>query len=211
MPTLQTKSNNYDNFVEKFRPSTDDCMTPPEIKEEIRSFFRAEFSISEPDVDPFYPGGDYQSENYDGVVVIANPPFSCLAKIVDWYLAHGVKFVLYDNALTACSLLRHREDKIGLYFIDRAIKYLPMHAKVRTGFVTNFCTGMHYRANIFKDDKKVITRAERPANVMTGVDFIREGRKEGRKDWEIVKFRAELKLYGGAVEIREVQDDQQRN
>lgn len=204
MPTLQTKSNSYYDFVEKFKPTTDDCMTPPEIKEQVRCFFRTEFRITKPDVDPFYSGGDYQSENYDGVVVIANPPFSILAKIVDWYLAHDVKFVLYDNALTACSLLRHREDKIGLYFIDKDIKYMPMHAKVRTGFVTNFCTGVHYRDNIFKIDKKVITRAERPANVMTAVDFIREGRTEGSKDWEVVKFRPELRLYGGAVEIREV-------
>lgn len=205
MTRLQTKSNNYDDFVEKFKPTTDDCMTPLEIKEQIRSFFRTEFSITEPDVDPFFPGGDYQHACYDGVVVIANPPFSILAKIIDWYLAHDVKFVLYDNALTACSLLRHREQKIGLYFVDNDIKYLPMHARVRTGFVTNFCTGVHYRDNIFKVENRNITRAERPANVMTGTDFIRAGRAEGTMDWDVVKFRPELKLYGGAVEIREVE------
>lgn len=51
-----------------------------------------------PIVHPFRPGADYGRAEYpDGCVVVDNPPFSILAKIIRFYQAHGVRF--------SCSLL----------------------------------------------------------------------------------------------------------
>ena len=53
---------------------------------------------------PFWPGGDYQRENYPaGCVVVDNPPFSILSQICRFYNAHGVKYFLFAPALTLFS------------------------------------------------------------------------------------------------------------
>lgn len=61
MGKKEEKLNDYDGFVEKFKPkkTTDDV----------------------PIVRPFYPGGDYENYDYpEGCVVVDNPPFSIFAK-----------------------------------------------------------------------------------------------------------------------------------
>ena len=45
---------------------------------------------------PFYPGGDYEREEYpQGCTVVDNPPFSILSKIVKHYQERGVGFFLF--------------------------------------------------------------------------------------------------------------------
>ncbi|MFR0556541.1 hypothetical protein [Pseudoscardovia radai] len=49
-----------------------------------------------PIVRPFWPGTDYERAQYpDGCVVVDNPPFSILAKIIRFYQAHGIRFFLF--------------------------------------------------------------------------------------------------------------------
>ena len=38
---------------------------------------------------PFRPGGDYKAEDYEGAVVIDNPPFFIEHFITKWYVDHG--------------------------------------------------------------------------------------------------------------------------
>lgn len=86
----------YDAFVEKFTPkkTTDDCYTPPLVYDAIRGWACNEYGIA-PDsiVRPFYPGGDYERYEYsDGCVVLDNPPFSIISKIISFYNSRDIKF-----------------------------------------------------------------------------------------------------------------------
>lgn len=118
--------------------TTDDCYTPPTIYEIIKDWACAEYGIDPARiVRPFYPGGDY--ENYDyppGCVVLDNPPFSILAKIIAFYLDRDIAFFLFAPSLTALSN-RARVLECNHIICDVDIVYAN-GAKVRTAFVTSF-------------------------------------------------------------------------
>ena len=82
----QEKFNDYEGFVEKFKPkrTTDDCYTPPHIYDAISNWACDEYGIDPSRiVRPFYPGGDYRTFDYPtGAVVLDNPPFSIISKII---------------------------------------------------------------------------------------------------------------------------------
>ena len=126
----------YDAFVEKFKPkkTTDDCYTPANIYDAVADWCAAEYGLDRRTfVRPFYPGGDYEHFAYpDGCCVVDNPPFSILAKIADFYLAHDIKFFLFAPALTiplnrdgVCAICAY----VSIIYKNRA--------KVRTSFLTN--------------------------------------------------------------------------
>lgn len=127
----------YRAFVEKFKPkrTTDDCFTPDPVYNAVRDWVLKEV----PEVRdlrivrPFYPGGDYQSEDYEGAVVIDNPPFSILAEIKRFYIGHGVPFFLFAPSLTLFATLANQLTSI---VTDADITYAN-GAKVRTAFVSN--------------------------------------------------------------------------
>ena len=87
---LVEESEEYRQFVEKFKPkkTTDDCYTPPEIYQVVLDYVTERYGIDQNSVvRPFWPGGDYQAEEYpNGCCVVDNPPFSILSKIVDFYI-----------------------------------------------------------------------------------------------------------------------------
>ena len=86
-------------------------------------------------VRPFWPGADYRAEDYSGdCVVIDNPPFSILSKIVCFYDAHGVRFFLFGPILTLFNCARN--PRIGFVAASCSITYAN-GAVVRTGFITN--------------------------------------------------------------------------
>lgn len=131
------RGETYDEFVEKFKPkrTTDDCFTPPEVYDVVLKFCVEEFGINPDDVvRPFYPDGDYQSFDYSGKVVIDNPPFSILSKIIDFYMSNGVKFFLFAPALTCLSTTVRRG--CCVYVCDARITY-HNGAVVATAFATN--------------------------------------------------------------------------
>lgn len=131
------KGETYDEFVDKFKPkkTTDDCMTPPEFYEVIKNWACKEYNIDQSKiVRPFWPGGDYQSENYpEGAVVLDNPPFSILVKIIDWYTERNINYFLFEPSLTA---FNRRRDGAHHVVVDAPIIY-ENGAKVQTCFVTN--------------------------------------------------------------------------
>lgn len=127
----------YDEFTKKFEPklTTDDCYTPDKVFKAIKDWACAEYGI-DPDscVRPFYPGGDYERYDYpDGCTVLDNPPFSILAKIIDFYEERDIPYFLFGPGLTLFS-----GDRPCNYLVPGATITYENGAKVSTGFVTSY-------------------------------------------------------------------------
>jgi hypothetical protein len=134
----QRKHADYDGFVEKFKAkkpkkTTDDCYTPPNIYDAVLEFARAEYGKRGAEiVRPFFPGGDYENAEYpEGCVVVDNPPFSILAKIVRFYEARGVAYFLFAPHLTCFSVRAQTTVLTGVRL------YYENGAQVNTSFVAN--------------------------------------------------------------------------
>ena len=136
--TREEKFNDYAGFVEKFKPkkTTDDCYTPPAVYEAVKAWACRRYGIDPAcTVRPFWPGGDYEHFDYPaGAVVLDNPPFSCLAKVVQFYQARQIPFFLFAPGLTALGLTRHGA---GVVYADSRITY-HNGAQVNTAFVTSY-------------------------------------------------------------------------
>lgn len=137
MGAREERFNDYAGFVDKFKykHTTDDCYTPADIYEVVLDFAKGLplFPVDAPVVRPFYPGGDFENFDYpDGCVVVDNPPFSILAKVIKFYQDRGIKFFLFGPALT---LFSSRED-VTFVVVDTSIFY-DNGARINTGFVTN--------------------------------------------------------------------------
>lgn len=130
-------TEDYKAFVEKFKPkkTSDDCYTPPLVYEAVKDWACAEYGIDPASIiRPFYPGGDYQKEDYAGKVVVDNPPFSILMSICKWYQERGIKFFLFAEGRTI--LNKGRYDGISVILIGTSLTY-ENGAGIHTGFVTN--------------------------------------------------------------------------
>ena len=135
---VQGKVGKDDNneFTEKFKAklTTDDCYTPVEVHEAVLGWLREKVDLSGANiVRPFWPGGDYEAYDYkEDDVVVDNPPFSILARILRFYQLHGVRFFLFGPQLT-------------LFSYSSSLTYIPCAcaveyangAKVSTGFISN--------------------------------------------------------------------------
>lgn len=136
MAQMQTKSKTYDEFVEKFKPklTTDDCYTPQEVYEAVKNWAVNEYNLDEEKiVRPFYPGGDFENYDYEeGAIVLDNPPFSILAKIIDFYNEKNINYFLFAPSLTMLGYL----NRCNFVFAKSQIIY-ENGARVNTGFVTN--------------------------------------------------------------------------
>lgn len=136
IPTQQ-KLNDYEAFVEKFKPkkTTDDCYTPPHVYAEILRWVVKEYHLEGREIlRPFYPGVDYERFEYpDGAVVVDNPPFSCLAKIVAFYMEHDIPFFLFAPHLMC---MNHTRRGASVLVVYAQIRY-DNGAMGNTAFVTN--------------------------------------------------------------------------
>ena len=141
MNKILEKLNDYDGFVEKFKPkkTTDDCYTPTAVYEAVLGWAKERYGIEEdiPIVRPFWPGCDYEHFDYpEGCIVIDNPPFSIYTKIVRFYLEHKIRFLLFAPALTQ---LVFNAD--CCYLCTSCNITYENGAIVRTGFTTNLEKG----------------------------------------------------------------------
>ncbi len=195
---MAKKNISYEEFTEKFKPkkTTDDCYTPPLVYDAVLTWAKQHLDIGDrPVVRPFYPGGDYKHHDYpDNCVVIDNPPFSIFAEIVRFYVARGIRFLLFAPSLTS---IRPECTYIGC---GTTITY-ENGAVVNTLFVTNMlgdlvCTTapelhkmlMEADKITQKQNKRQLERLEYPDCVLrvstlhtfshAGIDF-RVAAKEG--------------------------------
>ena len=180
-----SKQKDYDDFVEKFEPkkTTDDCYTPPAVMEAITDWVKSTYHVRENTriMRPFYPGGDYQAEDYSGdCCVIDNPPFSILSEIVRWYTSHNVKYFLFAPCMTTAGTAMDCPKTLVLSF--SSITY-ENGAVVRTSFITNM-DSPDVAIRIDRELNEAIENAQeslpadiaaydRPANCMTVMDFQR--------------------------------------
>ena len=130
------KHESYDAFVEKFKPklTTDDCYTPPAVYDAVLDWVRKNCDIEGCNiVRPFYPGGDFETFEYGpNDVVVDNPPFSIITKIVRWYMERGVRFFLFAPYLSLFEAGRFCTSVIT----NSRIVY-HNGAKVATSFLSN--------------------------------------------------------------------------
>ena len=144
MGSRQAKFEDYDGFVEKFKPkrTTDDCMTPPEVYEAVASYVERRWGVARGDmVRPFWPGGDYETIDYpDGCCVVDNPPFSILGSIQRFYIGRGVQFFLFAPSLT-CLSSKAVFDRVDHVICDAKVTY-ENGAVVRTSFITDLEPGV---------------------------------------------------------------------
>lgn len=133
-----SKNENYDEFVEKFKPkkTTDDCYTPEIVYDAIKNYVNDNifpldgYNI----VRPFYPGGDYENYDYkENDIVLDNPPFSILSKIIDFYTERNIKYWLFAPHLT---LFQYKKRPCTMVVTDSSMMYAN-GANVNTDFVTN--------------------------------------------------------------------------
>lgn len=130
----------YNEFVEKHKPkrTKDDCYTPPEVYEAVKDWVLEKC----PQVRglkvmrPFYPGGDYQSEDYTGAVVIDNPPFSILSEIKRFYLSRKIPFFIFATGLTLIGNEFNDFKEVNYIISDCDIVY-QNGAIIRTSFISN--------------------------------------------------------------------------
>ena len=140
--TRENVLNDYEGFVEKFKPkkTTDDCYTPPEIYDTVLEWLGENVDLKGREIKrPFYPGGDYKAEHYpDNCVVVDNPPFSILSKILNFYVASGVKFFLFAPTLTMTSAKIARGTDIDITYITCGVTVTYANgAIVNTSFTSN--------------------------------------------------------------------------
>lgn len=132
------RGETYEQFVDKFKQkkTTDDCYTPDAVMDVVNNYVEHRYNVSrETFIRPFWPGGDFEHEDYTGKVVVDNPPFSITAKIVRFYQEHGIPFFLFCNGLTGIQNAARVE---GVTYIGTAAN-VEYHngANVRTAFLTN--------------------------------------------------------------------------
>ena len=170
----------YEEFIQKFKAkkTTDECYTPKVIYEVIKDFVVSEYGVNADDfIRPFYPTGDYKRENYQGKIVVDNPPFSIMSEIIRFYAKYGIKYFLFCSCLTAP--LRALYETRGKYLNIGASIIYENGAKVRTSFCTNLGDDDIFiknypklkadieKANENGKKKKQITKLEHHENIIT--------------------------------------------
>lgn len=205
------KGETYTEFVDKFKQklTTDDCYTPPEIYEVVRDYVAKTYGLDPATfVRPFYPGGDFEAEDYIGKTVVDNPPFSIMTKILDVYTSAGVPFFLFANALTFCNAVK-RFPSVSVLCVNNSITY-ENGAKIRTVFFTNLDPVPVIRSakdldRAIKDvtPSKQKPKTPREPNDYTSADLITLARNG---EFSVRRERTGKplgKYYGGAVNIPE--------
>lgn len=142
--TKAEKFEDYDAFVAKFdkkaKKTTDDCFTPQPVYEAVLRWLRERVNLEGRSIiRPFYPGGDYENEEYpENCVVVDNPPFSILARIIRFYLTAKIDYFLFAPGLTLFSAC-HADGNTAIV-ANCSIVYAN-GACVNTGFHTSLFPG----------------------------------------------------------------------
>lgn len=135
-------NDEYNEFLDKFEQpkTTDDCYTPDNIYQVIVEYVEKRYGINRSlFVRPFYPGGDYKKENYNGKIVVDNPPFSIIAEIQQYYNDNGIRYFLFCPGLVGFS---QTQTSLSCTITVGATITYENGALVPTNFVTNMEDGI---------------------------------------------------------------------
>ena len=145
---ISEEDEEYQAFLEKFeaKKTTDDCYTPDNIYDVVKKWCIERYGLKgKKIIRPFYPGGDYQKEDYSGdCVVLDNPPFSIISEICEWYTERNIPFFMFAPALTLLGIARGKMNYVACCV---GVTYAN-GANVSTSFVTNL------------GNKKIVASAE---------------------------------------------------
>ena len=145
---ISEEDEEYQEFLEKFeaKKTTDDCYTPDNIYDVVKKWCIERYGLKgKKIIRPFYPGGDYQKEDYSGdCVVLDNPPFSIISEICEWYTERNIQFFMFAPALTLLGIARGTMNYVACCV---GVTYAN-GANVSTSFVTNL------------GNKKIVASAE---------------------------------------------------
>lgn len=202
----------YDEFVDKFKPklTTDDCYTSPDVFEKMKKYCYELGWMNDKTsfIRPFYPGGDYEHNlPKNGEIVFDNPPFSILSKIVDFYIEHNIKFILFAPALTVLNLANRC---ISIAFFRQSIKY-ENGAQVATCLITNIEHELIYGlGRIYDENAKSKTNYD--PNYQTGASLMtktRNGYYIATYDSKSFKRKTDAgkSYFGGGVEVKFLSQD----
>lgn len=165
----------YDTFVDKFevKKTTDDCYTPKEVYQVVFDFVSNSFELKDRQIiRPFFPGGDFQSIDYNSSsVVIDNPPFSIISKIARYYCDKNIPFFLFAPHLTLFS----SDLDCTCIVVGANITYAN-GAVVKTSFLSNMfgdikilgSAQLYEQLQAIENKQKVrLPKYEYPKNVLT--------------------------------------------
>ena len=174
---ISEEDEEYQAFLEKFeaKKTTDDCYTPDNIYDVVKKWCIERYGLKgKKIIRPFYPGGDYQKEDYSGdCVVLDNPPFSIISEICEWYTERNIQFFMFAPALTLLGIARGTMNYVACCV---GVTYAN-GANVSTSFVTNL------------GNKKIVASAEL-------CELIEEANKENLR-----KMHKELPKYSYPDEV----------
>jgi len=208
----QNLFTDHDAFVEKFEPkkTTDDCYTPPAVFQLVLDYVNENYNLEgKTIIRPFFPGGDFESIQYpENSVVIDNPPFSIISKIVRFYVDGGVPFFLFAPHLTLFS-----SDVDCTHIVVGGNILYENGATVKTSFLSNMFgdTKVIGDADLYRKFKQLeasqknpLPKYEYPANVVTvsGISFMVEKGISIKIDKNQARYRRALdsqKSHGKAI------------
>lgn len=139
------------------------------------------------------PKDKHENENYDGKVVVDNPPFSIMSKIVNFYIENNVKFFIFAPAMTSIGLTRKHFGKSTIIPLSENIVY-QNGAVVPTSFITNLFnddTIVYFDPSFKKNLKDAVEQTnnkavhhvphyEYPVNVIRATDIVKAGRASSK-------------------------------
>lgn len=204
MPEYRHKCDNYEDFVKKFeaKKTTDDCYTPPAVYNEVLQLFHAltkgQYRGARI-IRPFYPGGDYKTEDYTGdCVVIDNPPFSIYCEIVKWYEAHNVKYFLFGPGL--CLFQKY---SCGFVVLHDSIVY-DNGANVSTGFASNCFEGIYGWRSVDHRENKTKKKHKYPDGYETSATMRKYITDDKLHYWTFDKNKWDRNGYGLAYGVNQL-------
>ena len=169
------ENKEYEEFVDKFKQklTTDDCYTTKKVYDVVLNFVKENCKIEGLEIlRPFYPGGDYENFNYpENSVVVDNPPFSIISKIIRFYNERGIKYFLFAPHLT---LFSSNQDYTSI-IADASVIY-ENGANVKTAFISNLfgdkkiigSPELYQKLKAINDEKKAnLPCYQYPHNVVT--------------------------------------------
>ena len=146
-------------------------------------FFENVFQVDTSNIiRPFWPGGDYEQEDYTDKIVMDNPPFSKQKEIIRFYMEKDIPFVLWcDGNAGGLTKYIQEQGRNGLSVIYTRSRFTFKNGKAtRCCFVSN----MIKPAGIYIIGQNVVKRLgtlrkNRDKNVWCSIDFVNLGARDG--------------------------------